>query len=158
MIYKHGKHEIEIFDSIHNLPILRFQRFNKYQMIASEIGNTFPDYDARMAKALQFLKKGLTNEAIMELENQRQTVFNAFNEFSPIGKSFAILVKRIDGINYDTFAPDDLDRCLLHLEKIELTQKDAIDKLIEVKKKFKSNWLFTILSFFQKTAIKNKQR
>jgi len=89
MIYKHEKHEIELFDSIHDLPILRFQRFNKYQMIASEIGNTFTDYDARMQKTIQFLKKDMKAEAIQELENQRQCVFNAFNEFTPLGKSFA---------------------------------------------------------------------
>ena len=134
MIYKHGKHEIEIFDSIHNLPILRFQRFNKYQMIASEVGNTFADYDQRTLKALQFLQKGMKDEAIQELENRRQTVFNAFNEFTPVGKSFAILVKRIDNVVYDTFSPDDLDRCLLHLEKIGLGTKEAIETLQEVQK------------------------
>lgn len=158
MICKHGKHEIEMFDSIHSLPILRFQRFNKYQMIASEIGNTFSDYDQRSQKALQFIQKGMNNEAIQELENRRQTVFNAFNEFTPVGKSFAILIKRIDNVVYDTFTPDDLDRCLEHLEKIGLDNKTAIEKLQEVKKKSKRNWLFIIQTFFQKTEIVNKPR
>lgn len=156
MIYKHGKHEIELFDSIHNLPILRFQRFNKYQMIASEIGSTFQDYDQRTVKALQFIQKGMKEEAIQELENRRQTVFNAFNEFSPIGKSFAVLVKRIDKTEYDDFSPDNLDRCLEHLERIGLGTINAIESLREVKKKSKRNWWFTIRSFFQKTETKNK--
>lgn len=156
MIYKHGKHEIEIFDSIHNLPILRFQRFNKYQMMSIEIGTSFSDYDNRMMKALQFLKKGLTAEAIQELENQRQTVFNAFNEFTPTGKSFAILVKRIDGVEYDTFAPDDLDRCLLHLEKIGLSTKEAIEKLVEVKKKIETELVAYYPNFFPKNGNKEQ--
>lgn len=139
MIYKFKNHEIELFDSIHNLPILRFQRFNKYQMQTVEIGNTFADYDQRTQKALQFLQKGMTNEAIQELENRRQTVFNAFNEFAPSGKTFAILVKRIDKTYYNTFSPDDLDRCLDHLEKIGYGFGDSMEKLKEVKKKSKPN-------------------
>ena len=67
MVYKFGKHEIEIFDSIHKLPFLRFQRFNKYQMQAVEIGSTFEDYNRRMEKGLQFIKKGMMDQAIMEL-------------------------------------------------------------------------------------------
>lgn len=156
MICKHGKHEIEMFDSIHSLPILRFQRFNKYQMIASEIGNTFADYDQRSQKALQFIQKGMKNEAIQELENRRQTVFNAFNEFTPVGKSFAILVKRIDGVIYDTFTPDDLDRCLEHLEKIGLDNKTAINKLQEVKKKIETELGVYYPDFFPKNGNKEQ--
>ena len=33
---------------------------------------------------LAFLKKEMIPEAIQELENRRQTVFNAFNNFTPI--------------------------------------------------------------------------
>lgn len=155
MILKHGKHEIEIFDSIHKLPFLRFQRFNKYQMQSVEIGNTFQDYDRRMAKGLAFLKKGMVEEAVKELENQRQTVYNAYNEFSPIGKSFAVLIRRIDHVRYDEFTPDDLDRCLEHLTRIGFDIGKSMDTLKEVKKKSKRNWLSIFRSNFQKaeTAI-----
>lgn len=150
MIYKHGKHEIELFDSIHDLPILRFQRFNKYQMIASEIGNTFADFDQREQKAMQFIRKGMKEEALQEMENRRQAVFNAFNEFTPIGKSFAILVKRINSKNYETFTPDNLDVCLEHLERIGLGNKSAIDKLQEVKKKIETELVVYFPVYFPK--------
>lgn len=156
MIYKHGKHEIELFDSIHNLPILRFQRFNKYQMISFEIGNTFEDYDKRTQKIIQFLKKGMTTEALQELENRRQSVFNAFNEFTPTGKAFAVLVKRIDGVNYETFSPDDLDRCLEHLERIGLGNKDSIEKLIEIKKKIETELAVYFPNYFSKNGNKEQ--
>ena len=152
MICKHGKHEVELFDSIHNLPILRFQRFNKYQMQTCEIGNTFEDYDQRTQKTMQFIQKGMTNEALQEMENCRQTVFNAFNEFTPSGKSFAILVKRIDKVSYDTFAPDDLEKCLEHLEKIGLGNKEAIEKLQEVKKKINTELSVYYPEFFPKNG------
>lgn len=157
MIVKHGKNEIELFDSIHNLPILRFHRFNKYQMQSIEIGSTFQDYDQRMVKAMRFIQKGMKEEALLELENQRQTVFNAFNEFTPSGKTFAILVKRIDGHYYDTFAPDDLNRCLEHLERIGYGFANSIERLKEVKKKSKPNWWYIFRKSSQKTETKNTQ-
>jgi len=152
MVYKVGKHEIETFDSIHKLPFLRFQRFNKYQMQAVEIGNTFEDYDRRMAKGLAFLRKNMVEEAIKELENQRQTVFNSYNEFSPIGKSFAVLVKRIDETKYDDFTPDDLDRCLEHLTKIGFDIEMTVDQLNQLKKKSKRNWLSIFQGCFTKAG------
>lgn len=135
MIYKFGKHTIELFDSIETLPILRFQRFNKYQMQSIEIGNTFEDYDQRTMKTLQFLQKGMTQEAIMELENRRETVFKAYNDFTPHGKSFAVMVKRIDDKHYSTFTDENINKCLDHLERIGFTQKESINQLKEVKKK-----------------------
>ena len=152
MVYKHGKHEIELFDSIHNLPILRFQRFNKYQMQSVEIGSTFADYDDRTSKILQFLQKKMVKEAIEEMENRRQTVFNAFNDFSPSGKTLAILVKRIDKKEYNTFAPDDLDRCLKHLERIGLGTTDAMDHMKEVKKKMETELVVYFPNFFPKNG------
>lgn len=143
-------HVIELFDSIHNLPVLRFQRFNKYQMQSVEIGNTFEDYHQRTMKVIQFLQKDMKEEAIQELENRSLTVFNAFNQFTPTGKSFAVLVKRINEKVYDTFSPDDLDRCFKHLDKIGLTQKESIEKLKEVKKKIELELIVYFPKFFPK--------
>lgn len=156
MIYRHGKHEIEIFDSVHNLPVLRFQRFNKYMMQAVDIGNTFEDYERRTQKALQFLQKDMKPEALQELENRRQTVYNAFNDFTPKGKAFAILVKRIDGYNYTGYSPNDLDRVLEHLDRIGLGMDVTIEKLSEVKKKSKRNWSSILQSIFRKTETATK--
>ena len=138
MIYKFGRHEIEVFDSIQNLPILRFQKFNKYQMIDNEIGSDFGDYDKRTEKTLAFLQKGMVKEAIQELNNRRQTVFNAYNEYTARGKCFAVLVKRIDDKHYTDYAPDDLDRILEHLNKIGFDVETMVTALVAVKKKIET--------------------
>ncbi len=161
--HKGEKHIIELFDSVHNLPVLRFQRFNKYQMQASEIGNTFADYDQRTVKIIQFLQKEMIKEAIQELENRRQTVFNAFNEFTPIGKSFSVLVKKIDDVEYHDFSPDNLNRCIEHLERIGLSNEEAMNKLNEVKKKIETELMVYFPLFFPKNSnqeinILRKQR
>lgn len=162
MIFKFKGHEIELYDSIQNLPILRFQKFNKYQLMNSDIGNTFEDYDARLSKVLAFLGKGMTLEAIQELENQRQTVYNAYNEFSPILKAFAVMVKRVDEKEYTTYAPDDLQRILEHLNDIGYDIETSFKHLREVKKKVETELQVYFPNFFQKgndnmTALRIKR-
>lgn len=141
MTYQFKNHEIEIYDSIQALPIMRFAKFNKYQMIAAEIGSTFEDYNRRTEKALAYLKKGMAKEAAQELTNRQTAVFNAYNEQTPAGKSFAVLVKRIDEKEYVKFAPDDLDQILIHLNDIGFDIETCIEKLTTVKKKSIWNWL-----------------
>jgi len=153
MIIYVNEHRIELFDNTQNLPILRFQKFNKYMMIANEIGNTFHDYDARTAKALQFLQKEMVPEAMQELNNRRQAVFNAYNEFSPKGKAFAVLVKKIDDKRYDGISPDELDEVLKHLDKIGLGYLDSLEAVEKVKKNSKLNYKFTTRNTSQETEI-----
>lgn len=156
MIIKIKNHEIELFDNTQSIPILRFQKMNKYLMMSSEIGNTFEDYDLRTQKVLSFLQKKMINEAILEMENRRQTVFNAYNEFSPRGKAFAVLIKRIDNKTFDGCSPSDLDNVLTHLDKIGLSHIKSMEALDEVKKKSKRNWRFIIRNIFQKITTWKK--
>ena len=134
MIVICGKHEIELYDSVQNMNIFRFQKFNKYQMYACEIGSTFEDYDQRTAEVYKFLQKGMVAEAMQSLNNRRQLVFNAFSEFKPTGKALAILVKRIDKRKYTDISSDGLDQVLKRLDEIGFTYEQTIDGLNDVKK------------------------
>lgn len=151
MIVEIKGHRIDLYDTTQELPILRFQKFNKYMMIANEVGNTFEDYDARTVKALSFLQKEMIPEAIQELSNRRQTVFNAFNEFTPKGKAFAVMVKSIDGRKYTGLSPTELDEVLKHLDRIGLGYINSMEALNDVKKKSKRSFKSIIHSIFQKT-------
>lgn len=135
MIVVCGKHKVELYDSIQNLSIGRFQRFNKYQMVAIEIGSNFQDYDKRTEKTYKFLQQGMVAEAIQELNNRRQTVFNAYNEFQPTGKSLAVLVKKIDDRAYQDYSSNALDKIVERLDEIGFTYEMLVNTLNEVKKK-----------------------
>jgi len=153
MIVEIKGHKIELYESTQDLPILRFQKFNKYVMIANEVGNTFEDYDQRTVKALSFLQKEMVPEAIQELSNRRQTVFNAFNEFSPKSKAFAVLVKRIDSKYYDGYSPGELDEVLKHLDRIGLSYVNSMETLNDVKKNSKWNFKYIFRRIFQREEI-----
>jgi hypothetical protein len=133
MQIKINGHTIDFYSNIESLSILRFQKLNKYMMIASEVGNSFEDYDQRTKKTLEFMAAGMHQEAMIELQNRRQLVFNAFQEYDPKGEALAVLVKQID----DVFYGDELDteKVLNHLDKIGITKVDSLNYLIELKKK-----------------------
>lgn len=135
MIVEVKGHIIEVFDDIKELGILRFQNMNKYNMKANEVGDNFQDYDARMLKALTFLESSMIDEAKQELSNQRLTVFNAYNNNIVNGKAFAVMVKSIDGYKYNTYESSDVEKVILHLEKIGLSHINSMEALNEVKKK-----------------------
>jgi hypothetical protein len=156
MVYKFKGHEIEVYDSIQSLPILRFQKFNKYQMIASDIGCDFSDYEQRTQKTLAFLKKGMVNEAIQEISNRRILVFNAFNESNPSSRSFAVLVKRIDKQKFVEYAPNDLDLIMEKLNNMGFDYETMSTQLREVKKKSNWNWKSITKTFFQRTGTKSR--
>ena len=43
---KIGGHEVELYDGIDTLPVLRFHAFNKMMLIDSGIGSDLSDFDA----------------------------------------------------------------------------------------------------------------
>lgn len=139
MVYKHGKHEVEIYDTIDNLPVKRFQKFNKLQILASDVGSDFPDFHQHIVKISQYIQKGMPDYATKELENFNLSLFNGLNEVSPRCMSFAVLVKRIDEVHYPDYSENDLERCLDHLDQIGFDAKAATELLREVKKKYKQN-------------------
>lgn len=158
MIFRKGVNTIEMFDSVHNMPILRFRRWNKYAMQSSEIGSEFQDFSNRLTKINQLIRKDLKQEALNEIENARMTVYNAIQEFSPRTRAFAIFVKSINGKQYEDYSPESLDDCIKHLSKLGITDKEAVEKLQEVKKKSNWNLLFTFQKSFRRTGTWNKHR
>lgn len=156
MIFRKGLNTIEMYDSVHNMPILRFRRWNKYAMQTSEIGSEFSDFSNRLNKITQFIQKDMKAEALNEIENTRMTVWNAIQEFSPKTRAFAIFIKSINGKSYEDFSPDSIDECIKHLSSLGITEKEAVDKLQEVKKKSKWNLWFTFQCYSRKMVTRNK--
>lgn len=128
------KHRIQFFDSIRKLPIRRYQKFNKYMMIAAEVGDSIADYDKRMARAIGYLSAEDYKSAMIELTNQRQCLHNALETYSPSNLALAIMVYSIDGKEYQSYEEDSLNEVLDTLEAIGFTKEMLDTNLSEVKK------------------------
>jgi hypothetical protein len=132
---KVGKHTVEFYDSPENLSIKRYQLFNKYLMIDNEVGSSIADYDKRMSKAVRFLKSDMKKEAIKELENNRQNVFNALSKYSPKNKALTVLVKSIDNREFKNVNSETLKEIEDKLDAIGFSRKVMDEVIAHTKKK-----------------------
>ena len=66
---KIGKHNVELYDTIEELPITRFHKYQKYLLVDSGIGSTIEDFDKHIEKARRFLILNDPANAQKELEN-----------------------------------------------------------------------------------------
>ena len=141
---KIGNHTIQFFDSAENMPMKRYQKFNKFLAKDNEIGSDFSDFNQRSLKAIEYLKKDMKDEAVKELENRRMMVFNAFKEYSPKHNSLAILVHSIDGQIYTDVSTDGLQEIIDKLDEIGFTQEQVKETVSQVKKNYFQNLKSTI--------------
>ena len=132
---KIGKHIVEMFDSIEELPIVRFHKYQKLLLVDSGIGSDISGFDQRIEKVRRHLMAGQPEKAQQELENLRQCVFLIQSEINPSHRAFAALVTNIDGESYDVVTDDTLAAITEKLKDVPVTemaaQLDAVKKKID---------------------------
>ena len=131
-----GKHKVVMYDSIEDLPMVRYHRFNKFMLIDAGVGADLTDLDPKIHKVMAFLQAGDQKSAISELMNFRQSIYLLQNEITPKYLAFAALVKSVDGKDCDDISEDGLYKTI---ELFNDTRVGDIDKeTAEVKKKLES--------------------
>lgn len=130
-----GKHIVEIFDSIEDLPMVRFHKYNKMSLIDGGIGSDLSDFDNHIEKAIAYNKIGKSDLSNMELENLRQNIYLIQTELSPKHLAFAVLIKSIDGEEKTDLSEDGLQKILdlfAEIPQNEMTaQSEAVKKKID---------------------------
>jgi len=132
---KIGKHTVEMYDTIDELPIVRFHKYQKLLLIDAGVGADITAFDQRIEKTRRFLMDGKADKAQQELDNLRQSVFLIQSEINPKHRAFAALVTKIDGRDCDDITDDGLAKLTETLNdapESELTaQLDAVKKKID---------------------------
>jgi len=125
---------VEIFDSIDELPVLRFHKYNKMLLVDSGVGSDLVDFDNHIERAIRF-SRSKPELAAAELENLRQLVYFIQSEVSPKHLAFCVLVKSIDGEPCNDLSDDGLKALLKRFAEhpnVELTaQLEAVKKKID---------------------------
>ncbi len=128
-------HKLELFDSIDELPIVNFHKFNKYMLVDSGIGSDINDINAHISKINAFMDKGELDHAKNELENLRRSLYMVSEENNVKHLSYMFFIKSIDGKSFDDISDSNIKAThdLLNKEKL-----GVFEKLFEgVKKKNK---------------------
>ena len=109
---KIGGRAVVLYDSIDELPILRFHAYNKMLLIDAGVGSDLSNWDAHIEKAIRFIRKGNPDLAEKELDNLRQNVYFIQSAISPKYLAFACLVKSVDKTEYNDMTADGLQKVL----------------------------------------------
>lgn len=131
-----NKKIVRVYDSIDEMPIVNFQKYNKYLLIDSGIGSDADDIDAHIVKIAKFIKANNNKKALQELQNMRQNMYMVNNEISPKYLAFAALIHSIDGKEVNDLSDDGLKKLLQDLKDIKHSK--VIDFLLWLKKKVTS--------------------
>lgn len=131
-----NKKIVRVYDSIDEMPIVNFQKYNKYLLIDSGIGSDADDIDAHIVKIAKYIKSNNNRKALQELQNMRQNMYMVNNEISPKYLAFAALIHSIDGKEVNDLSDDGLKKLLQDLKDIKHSK--VIDFLLWLKKKVTS--------------------
>jgi hypothetical protein len=103
---------VEMYDSIDELPIVRFHAYNKMLLIDAGIGSDLSDWDAHVEKTIRFLRSNKPDLAEKELDNLRQNVYFIQSGVSPKHLAFCTLIKSVDKKPYNDMTTDGLRKVL----------------------------------------------
>jgi len=148
---KIGKHEVEMYDAIDELPIVRFHKYQKLLLVDAGVGSDIAGFDQKLEKAKRFIASEKPEQAIQELENLRQGVFMIQNETSPKHKSFAALVTKVDGKEFG-ITDAELDEITAILNDVPV--RELADQLDSVKKKIDTELMLYFPRLFNDADVK----
>ena len=132
-----NKKIIQVYDSIDEMPIINFQKYNKYLLIDSGIGSDIDDIDAHILKIAKYIKLNDNKKALQELQNMRQNMHMINSEISPKYLAFASLIYSIDGKVINDLSDSNLKNVLAEIKEIKHSKLVSI--LAWLKKKLRMN-------------------
>lgn len=125
--------KIKLYDSIDEMPIVNFQKYNKCVLIDSGLGSDVDSVDSHIVNIAKYINKGDKKNAMQELQNMRQNMHMIVSNVSPKNLAFAALIHSIDD-------KEQKDLSDAHLKEIiddlgEMPYSLFIDLLTGLKKK-----------------------
>lgn len=147
-----NKKVVRVYDSIDEMPIVNFQKYNKYLLIDSGIGSDADDIDSHITRIAKFIKANNNKKALQELQNMRQNMYMVNNEISPRYLAFAALIHSIDGKEVTDLSDDGLKALLEELKKVK--HSVVVEFLLWLKKKV----TFELETYFPGDFVNPKEK
>lgn len=124
-----------LYESIDEMPIMNFQKYNKYLLIDAGVGSDIDDIDQHIVKIAKYMKSD-RDKAIQELQNMRQNLFMISSCISSKYLAFAALIHSIDGEEVKDLSDNNLKRILDDIRTVKHSW--LVDLLSKIKKKISS--------------------
>lgn len=124
---------VQVYDSIDELPIVNFQKYNKYLLIDAGVGSDIDDVDAHITRLARYIVSNDSKKALQELQNMRQNIHMINSKISPKYLAFAALIHSVDEKKVNDLSDDGLKELLADLNEVK--HSVLVDLLIRLKKK-----------------------
>lgn len=132
-----NKKVVKVYDSIDEMPIANYQKYNKYLLIDSGIGSDAEDIDNHIIKLAKLIKSDDKEKALAELTNLRQNIYMVNSEISPKYLAFAALIHQVDGEEVKDLSDEGLKDLLKSLSEVKHSFLDNL--LTQLKKKLRTS-------------------
>lgn len=132
-IISFNKHKLVIYESVEELPIKRFHKYNKFALIDSGVGSDVNDIVRNIERIKQHVSKDAKKEANTVLDNMREGLYLIHQEFSPRILSFIPFIHSINGKEIKDISDDNLKNIMEQFNDVSV--KDIMVELNAVKKK-----------------------
>ena len=149
---KIGKHKVEFYDTIEELPIVRLHKYQKLLLVDAGVGSDMAALDQRLLRVREFIAANKQEQAQQELENLRQCVFMIQNGLAPKHRAFAVLVTRLDGKDCSDIGDDALAAITEKLN--DVPEKELTAQLEAVKKKIDGELMLYFPALFNDSEVK----
>lgn len=111
-----GSKVVKLYDSIDEMPIVNYQKYNKYLLIDAGIGSDIEAIDEHIVNLAKLINTDL-KKANQELQNLHQSLYMVSSQISPLYMAFAALIYSIDGEVISDFSDDNLKRIIASLKE-----------------------------------------
>jgi len=125
--------KIKLYDSIDEMPIVNFQKYNKCILIDSGLGSDIDSVDSHIVSIAKYINKGDKKNAMQELQNMRQNMHMIVSNVSPKNLAFAALIHSINDKEQKDLSDSHLQELVDELS--EMPHNLFIDLLNDLKKK-----------------------
>lgn len=144
--------EIKLYDSIDEMPIINFQKYNKYVIIDSCIGSDIDSVDEHIVNLAKLIKTDM-KKAQQELQNMRQNLHMIVSSISPQYLAFAALIHSVDGKVVTDLSDSNLTAILDDIKNIK--HSVITDFLIWLKKKLQTELVLYFPAEFESAKEKD---
>ena len=131
----HNRHEIKIYDSVEELPINRFQDFNRWLMLDAGIGSDAESINLRLGNIAKLLNLEEKNEALKEVANLSQSMAFVMSKLSPEFNAFICLCDSINGKKVNDLSDEGIKGYIEILSRTKVPIWKVREWLEEAKKK-----------------------
>jgi len=134
---KFNGHVLKVHDSIQELPITRFQKYNLNVLIDAGIGSDLNSIDTHINKIARSISKDIP-EALKELTNFQQNVHFVMSNTSPEMNSFIVLIDELNGrkITEEDLTEEGIKEIIEELGRKRFSYLNMKRTLSRIKKKF----------------------